>query len=279
MIDSHSVRLGITGDPTDGVIDYLLRHVTVPVRAFMVDNLNTADFGDYDAMMLLSPEMEEARADEFVRYLESGLTALILIDADKGLSGRTRYLGQRLGYEMQVSRPTEKVHIEYTADYPEPAKRGHSTDLAYREKRLWMAFKPLPSNYPPSRKTIAIRSSLLGKSALGILVELGDGMAIMFDTVSRSEDRADMLSHLAAHSKRRGSQRAVGWAEQARVALPAAAAGLFEIYDEIPLALLAERAGLDLDRVDGPTLMGVLETLIRERKIAGRIRRDCLVKQ
>jgi hypothetical protein len=279
MTDSQPLRLGITGNPEDRVIDYLLRTVTVPIRPFMVDNLNTADFGDYDAMILLSPELEEARSDEFVRYLESGLTALVLIDADKGLSGRTRYLGQRLGYEMQVSRPANKVRLEYTVDYPEPAKRGHGTDLTYRDKRLWMAFKPLPSNYPPVRKSIVDRPSILGKSALGVLVGMGDGMAIMFDMVSRSEDRADMLSYLAMNSKRRGSQRSIAVSEQARIVLPAAAASLFEIYDEIPLGLLAERAGLDLDKIDGPTFMGILESLIRERRIAGRIRRGSLVKQ
>jgi hypothetical protein len=88
-----------------------------------------------------------------------------------------------------------------------------------------------------------------------------------------------MFSHVFTNSKRRSSYRSAGWAEQAKVVLPAAVASLFEVYDEIPFGLLAERAGLDLEKIDRRMLMAVLEALIREHRIAGRIRKDGLVKQ
>jgi hypothetical protein len=277
MLDSQPIRLGISGSPNEDVIDRLLRQLSVPVRAYGVENLNATDFSEHDVLILLSPDPEEAKTDELVRALEGGLTALILIDADPGLTGRERYLAQRLGYEMQVSK-ADKIQLKYTEDYPVPAKRGHDHEMTYGSKRLWVTFKPLLSNFPPVRKTIVYRSSMLGKDPYAVLVQLGDGMAILCDTVTRREDRADMLSHLVANTKRRGSYRAAGWLEEAKAALPGAAASLFEVYEEIPIRLLAERAGLDMSKIDGYALMGVLEDLIREHRIAGRIRKDCLVK-
>jgi hypothetical protein len=279
MLDQQAVRLGICGSVNEDVIDWLVRHLSVPARAYDAGDLSTADFLDHDVLLTTDTAIDEAKADEFVRALEAGLAAMVLIDADGHLAGRERYLVQRLGYELQTSRPLDRVRLEYTADYPVAAKRGHTNDLTFQSKRTWIGFKPLLGNFPPVRRTLVNRTSLLGKDPFAVLVELGDGMAVLCDSVSKAEDRADMLSHLVTNAKRRGSYRSAGWVEQARAALPAAAASLFEVYDEIPLGLLAERAGLDTGKIDGATYMGILEVLIRERRIAARIRGHSLVKQ
>jgi hypothetical protein len=251
MLESQPIRLGISGSFNEQAVDWMVRHMPMPARAYGAGDLNSVDFDAHD----------------------------VLIDVDGGLSGRAQYLAQRLGYGFQNPHLSDKIRLEYTDDYPVPAKRGQSSELAYASKHNWIGFRPLPSNYPPVRRTLIKRTSLLAKEPLAVMVELGSGMAILCDVISPPDDRADLISHLAARCIRRGSLQVAGWVEQARSALPVAAASLFEVYDEIPFGLLIERAGLDGGRIDGAALMDILETLIREQRIPGRIRRDGLVKQ
>ncbi len=279
MIDSQATRLGINGAFDEEAIDNLLRHLAIPVYAYVVENLNATDFASHDVLMMAAPELDEAKTEEFIKAVEVGLAAMIMVSAERGISARERRLAQGLGYQLEASREFDRIRIEYTEDYPVAAKRGEHGGVAPKGKRAWATFKPLISNYPPSRKTIVNRASLLAKEPYAVEVKLGEGMVIMSDSFCLAEDRADMLSHLLKNAKRHRGNEPSAAMEEVKEALPLAAANLFEVYDEIPFQILAERVGLDFAKVDESAFIGMLETLIRERRIAGRIRRDSLVKQ
>ena len=279
MVDSQTTRVGISDNVDEGVAGELIRGVSGPAHGLVMPNLNTVDFGDYDVLLVINPDLEDAKIEELVRALEGGLTAFIWFSATNGIKERPLRVCRRLGYDLLTSRPSDKYRVEYTVDYPVASKRGHSSEMELSKKRSLVVFKPLATNFPRVRKTIVNRPSLIGKEILSVQVELGDGLAIMTDSTGRADMRLDMFSHVFTNSKRHSSYRAAGWAEQAKVALPAVVASLFEVYDEIPFGLLAERAGLDLEKIDGRMLMEVLEALIREHRISGKIRKDGLVKQ
>jgi hypothetical protein len=256
----------------------MLRSIEVPCETAPVTPVTDEALSAVETLFLVNPMLGDHEWDAVFRHLETGGTAIVLLSPEMTAHTESVGLLARLGLRMVYTRRVKRLNLCYSESFPISHKRSHGDYMLCHEPTRFITFRP--TGIAGQRVPLVNMKSFFSRHCLVMQVNSGQGAIVFGNSMSLPEDRADIVTHLL---KMAAQRKPVSQREPPQLRLTdllRTMATLFEVYDEIPLDVVARELAesvpdLQLDRL---SLLSAIEKSIRRGELTARLRGDTVVK-
>lgn len=279
MALTRSLRLGIYHDDFNKeTIEKMLKSLKLPYVSHIFRYLDTETGRLLDTLMLINPVLSADQLQALETCVRDGTTAMILVSGEANAHAGTLPLLDELGIKLTRIEQTKRLNITYTQDYPVVHKRNKKDTIISKEKQEYILFSLLDKG-PTDKKPIIVSKRLFSQSCYAAAISFGRGTIIVSNSFGFRDDRAELIGHLLqqAYTKKVDFFPAV--IEKLTGEVLTATLNAFEVYDEVPMGLIAQRAGVTDLIAQEFDLRHTLENFIRSGHIPAKIHGSMLVKK
>lgn len=271
------LRLGIAASPFDEeVISRMLRSIDAPCDATVMGGIGDDALSAVHTVLLVNPTCANEQWDALFRHLEAGGTILVLLSCELNSHMEAGPVLSRLGLALGYSAPVRSVRLRYEADYPVTTKRTRTELLRCPEPHRFATFR---SQQPgPLHQPLVTAGFFLARRCITIQVHHGRGAIVFTNSMAFAEDRVAIVTHLLKRAASRKSLATRDLAELPAAELAGVVNGLFEVYDEIPLDVVARELAPSVNDLDRLGLLAALEKTIRSGELPARLRGDTVIR-
>lgn len=270
-------RLGIASFRYNpDAIEQMLRYLEVPWESTGMRKLTDDELVTLHTVFALNPTFSQPEWDALFRHVHEGGTAMVLLSPD--LTAHTECIPvlNRLGLRLGYTRAVKILKVKYSAAYPVSHKRAKGDRMLADQREKFATFQSVSAK--DTHVPLIYAKGLLGSRCMVMQVNLGKGAVVFSDSQGLPEDRADLMQYLLELAGEHKPMPVVESAVSLSRSVAKAIASLFDVYEEIPLDVVARElaaAGIECDRLD---LLSAIENCIRAGDIPARIRGETIVK-
>lgn len=258
-------------------INRLLRYLQVPCEALMIKIFESEAIRTMDSLLFINPMLNNVEEKVLFDYLEGGGAAMILIGADDATYKECLPLLSTLGLKLEMIEKTKQLPIEYTEHYPKTHKRKTKDILTSSIPTIYSLFSVQDKANKAILPLISTRI-LFYSFFFSVKISYGQGAVIVMSAASFPVDRADLLDDLLSSNKSLKSANAQITKAELKLRLPAIIKEAFEVYEEIPLEIIRLKANITQGEIEPVELLFLVEELIRDGKLAAKIRGGVIIK-
>ena len=279
MSQLRALRIGIcTENFNEKTIRYLLKSLDLPYTSYIVSNIEYERTGLFDTLLFTNPSLNEQQIKAFEKYVRNGTSAIILVSGDRFMHAGTIPLLDLLGVKIDKTQATKKLKIKYADAYPIVSKRGMTDILTSKEKKTHVLFSLMKNEGPKQKAPLITAPTLFSEQFFAVKVNYERGIIVVMNSFSFADDRAEIVGHLLTFASKNKLDFFPAVTEKIREALPEIVAQAFVAYEQVPLGIIARRAGVDRLILEEFDFMLAIEELIQEGKILAKIHGDSLIR-
>lgn len=279
MSSKRPFRLGICSESfAEDAIKRMLKSLELPFTTYIVKNVEYERTGLFDTLLFINPTLNKNQVQAFEKHVRNGTTAAILVSGDKYLHMGTIPLLKMLGIEIPKVQTAKKIKLTYTSSYPIAHKRGLKDTLTSSQKENFALFSFIKGAGPKKRAPLITNSTLFTELLFAVKIAYGNGLIIVTNSFSFSDDRAELIGYLMTYAREHKLDFFPAYIESIEEQLPTIINDSFQVYDEVPLHLIAKRAEIDQLILEEFDFILAVENLIREGKVLAKIQGDYLIK-
>lgn len=179
--------------------------------------------------------------------------------------------------KARKDRKSKQLPIEYTEHYPKTHKRKTKDILTSSIPTIYSLFSVQDKANKAILPLISTRI-LFSSLFFSVKISYGQGAVIVMSAASFPVDRADLLDDLLSSNKSLKSANAQITKAELKLRLPAIIKEAFEVYEEIPLEIIRLKANITQGEIEPVELLFLVEELIRDGKLAAKIRGGVIIK-
>lgn len=278
MQSNKLYKLGIfTENFQKETIDRMFKTMDISVTPFVIKNIEYERIHLLDGLFLINPTFTADQTKIFENCISNGICALVLLSGDPATQSRVRPFLNLMGVIIARYEKTKKLKIHYTDAYPIPGKGG-LTDTLLREEPHNYALFSLEKHGPEEKNVLFYTKKLFSKYPAAVEIKFGRGKIVVMNSVALSYDRAEILTDLLNHSRKNKEDFSETIVSDVVAKIPEIVLNAFEVYEQVPLDLVIERAGIDNVILSEINLMQILEELILDGSINARISGNALIR-
>lgn len=279
MSRERLLTLGICSEEfNEETIKRLLRKLNLAYTAFIVKDIEHDNVGLFDILFFINPTLNDRQIKTLEKYVREGTSVALMISGEDWNYGPSESLLSYLGVKVQKTHRTKRLSLKYTASYPLAFRRGKKEVLTSPQKAAY-AMLSLDRNSGPKKKTPLITAStLFSDYHFAIKLEFGRGIVLVMNSRSFSDDRSELIGYLMTEARERKVDSFAEMIERIRNKLPTIIEDAFDVYDEVPLTLVAQRAGIDRLILQQFDFMLEIENLIRHGEIFAKIQGNYIIR-
>ena len=279
MNPNRQLTIGVCRENFNGeAIQRLLKGLNIPYSAYIVKDIEHDNVGLFDTLLFINPKLNDRQIQALEKFVKNGTSVALLISGEKWLYEGSLSLLKFLGVNIQKTHRTKKLNLRYSQDYPITFRRGNKDVLTSPQKAAYAMFTLDKKTGPKSKTSLIAASTLLADYSFAAKLEFGRGILLVINSRSFSEDRSELIEYLMRQASERKTTNFTTVIEKIRENLIDIIEDAFDVYDEVPLGLVAQRAGVDRPILEQFDFLLEIETLIRRREIYAKIQGNYIVR-